>query len=150
MFIRHALRLTVCWLALALPNAWAAQFEVMGDYLIHYNALGTEVLQPEVARQYDVVRSKNRALLNISVRKKGSEESIQDKAVAAEVEATATNLTGQLKQIKMREIHEDEAIYYIGVFPINNEETLDFTLKVDPEKSGKSHEIKFRQQFFVD
>jgi hypothetical protein len=50
----------------------------------------------------------------------------------------------------MRRVQEGEAIYYIGVFKIVNEETLDFTLTVDPENKGQLQEIKFRQQFFID
>ncbi len=128
----------------------AAQFETFGDYMVHYNAINTEMLQPDVAKQYQINRSKNRALLNISVRKKGSGEIKQDSAVVALVKATATNLNGQLQTIDMREIHEGEAIYYIGEFRINNAETLDFKVSVNPEQQEKTHEISFRQEFFID
>ena len=127
----------------------AAQFETVGDYVIHFNAINTGILQPEVANHYKITRSKNRALLNISIRKKGSESTMQDSAVVATVSATATNLNKQLQSISLREIKDGDAIYYIGIFNINEAETLDFDIKVTPEHKGHAHPIKFRQAFFT-
>ncbi len=142
------------WLGMSLlflsAQGFAAQFETVGDYMIHYNAVNTSLLQPDIARSYKIVRSKNRAFLNISIRKKGAGNAMQDSAVNGNVTATAANLSKQLQNIKMREIHDGGAIYYIGVFNISNTETLDFSIDVDPEVSGKSHTIKFRQQFFTE
>jgi hypothetical protein len=84
------------------------------------------------------------------------EGGMPDEAVTANVIVKATNLTGQVKDLEMRKIEETDengkigAIYYIGVFSIANEETLKFTLNVDPEAQGKATEIKFMQQFFVE
>jgi hypothetical protein len=136
-------------LALTAP-LFAAQFETMGDYMIHYNAVNTSLLQPEIARSYKIVRSKNRAFLNVSIRKKGAGDAMQDSAVNGNVSATATNLSKQLQNVDMREIHDGGAIYYIGVFNISNAEVLDFEIQVDPEVQGQSHTIKFRQTFFTD
>lgn len=131
-------------------NLQAAQFESVDDYMIHYNAINTSLLQPEVAKQYKINRSKNRALLNISVRKKGAGKMTQDTAVVATVKATVTNLNQQLQEINMREIREGDAIYYIGEFRVSDKETLDFVVTVDAENQGKEHQIKFRQEFFID
>lgn len=128
----------------------AAQFTTVGDYVIHYNAINTSILTTDVAKQYKLSRSKHRGLLNISVRKKGSAKNPQDHAVAAKVSATATNLNGQLQNIKIKEVREGEAIYYIGEVRIDNAETLNFKVDVDAEHQGKTHEIKFKQEFFID
>ena len=67
------------------------------------------------------------------------------------VVASATNLTGQRREIELREINDQGAIYYIGTFRIHNEETLNFAIEVSPEgHSGAPYEFAFRQQFFVD
>lgn len=128
----------------------AAQFETFGDYVVHYNAINTGMLTPEVAQHYKILRSKNRALLNISVRKKGSESVMTDSAVTATVEVTITNLSGQLETVNMKEIREGDAIYYIGVFRIDNEEIFNFNIQVTPESKGQTRVVKFRQQFFVE
>ena len=149
MRLLAAISLSLAGFFLSLPSH-AGQFETFGNYVIHYNAVNTEVLLPEVARANQIVRSKNRALLNISIRKSGDDKKLGDKAVPGTVTATVTNLNGQLGVIDMQTIQEQDAIYYIGVFNINNEDTLDFKVKVDPENKGKAHEFTFLQQFFTN
>ncbi len=120
-------------------------------YAIHYNTLNTTFLMTEVAKKYGITRSKNRAMLNVSVRKGGGlGKFLQTQAVKAKVTVQATNLANQLETINMWEVLDGDAIYYIGTFAITDEETFKFTITVDPENKGSVHEIKFRQQFFVD
>jgi hypothetical protein len=125
--------------------AQAENSKIIGDYVVHFNALSTESLPPSVARAYLIKRSKNRGLLNISVLKKGG----NFEGVEADVKVNATNLTGQLRNIELRKITEQKAIYYIGTFSVSNQETLDFDIQVTTP-DGKSGNIKLRQQFFTN
>ncbi len=125
-------------------NAAAENSQPIGDYIIHYNALSTESLPPSVARAYGITRSTNRGLLNISVLKKGS----GFEGVEAEIKVNATNLTGQLRKVDLRKIEEQNAVYYIGVFSVANEETLDFSIDVTT-LDNKTGNITLRQQFFT-
>jgi hypothetical protein len=140
---------TLLSLLLTLTSS-ASEMKTDNGYLIHYNATGTEFMPPEVARNYQIVRSKNRAMLTVVVLKPNSDKELLHPSVLAVVTAQVVNLNQQLRTIEMKKVQEGEAIYYIGVFTVNNEETLDFTIKVQPESQGKVHEITFRQQFFVD
>ena len=133
--------------------------KVVDDYTIHFNTVNTDMLTPEVAKTYNIVRSKNRAFLNVSVRKKLAnpvEGGMPDEAVTANIVVKAANLVGQDKGVEMRKIEETDkdgkvnAIYYIGVFSIANDETIKFTITVDPEAQGKATEIKFKQDFYID
>jgi len=135
---------------LVSSSLFAAQFENVGDYMIHYNAVNSGMLQPEVARSYQITRSKNRAFLNISIRKKGAGNAMQDSPVEGSVTANVVNLSNQLQNINMREIHNGGAIYYVGVFNISDAEVLSFDIRVDPERHGSTHQIKFKQTFFTD
>ncbi len=138
------------WMLVA-TGAGAEQSEDIGDHVVHYNTMSTTLLPPEVARAHDIQRSSSRALLNVAVLKKGEEEGEMPSPATAEVTASAVNMTGQRRNIRMREITEQDAIYYIGTFRVHDEETLDFTLRVTPAHSDRSpSEIRFRQQFFVD
>jgi hypothetical protein len=128
--------------------AGAEQSQTFGDYTIHYNAINTEMLDPAVAKGYGITRSKNRALLTISVLKNQIGTSVQP--VKAKVTATATNLTSQLRIIKSRELEDAGAIYYIGEIPVRNEETLEFNVEVQPEGSEETYSLKFQQQFFTE
>lgn len=126
---------------------YAENSQDFGQYVVHFNALTTNSLPPKVTKQYNITRSKNRAMINITVLKKVLGTTGQP--VAAKVIASATNLTGHKKDIKLREIRETSAIYYIGEFGITNEENLEFTVVAKPEGSDKSYRVEFQQQFFT-
>ncbi|HSM30986.1 MAG TPA: DUF4426 domain-containing protein, partial [Woeseiaceae bacterium] len=100
----------------------------IGDHIIHFSAQSTDELGPEIARAYNIVRSKNRAMLTISVVRETDNVS-----VPADVTVKTVNLTGQLKNVAMRMIEDQEAIYYIGETPVANRETLIFDITVTPE-----------------
>jgi len=119
-----------------------------GDYVVHFNAISTDHLQPEVARTYNIARSKNRAMLNVSIIKKVAGTTGQ--SVPADVQITANNLTGQVKNLTLRKIQEGDAIYYIGDVPIANAETLVFSLGVKPEGGTDDYAVRFSRQFFSD
>lgn len=127
----------------------AQQSQDFGNYVVHYSALQTSFLPPEVATAYDIPRSPSRALLNITVLKK-----LMDTPgipVPADVTATAVNLTGQLREIETREIREPNgAIYHLGVFPVHNREIYRFTVKVDIEGEKEPLVVKFQQQFYTE
>jgi len=123
-------------------------FRDFGDYVVHFNALSTDQLTPEIAREYNIVRSPNRIMLNVSILKKTS--GAADTPVNGAVSASAINLTGQLRDIAMREIPEAGAIYYIGELAVTNEETLIFTVDVTPINEASRFTVRFKKQFFVD
>jgi len=60
----------ICGLCVLSFSSQAEQFESVGEYDIHYNALNTMMIPATVAKSYKIVRSKNRGMLNIAVRKK--------------------------------------------------------------------------------
>ncbi len=126
----------------------AEQSKTFGDYTIHYIAFTTDLLSPEIARLYKIRRSKNRAIINISVLKKVMGTTGQP--VKAQVEATATNLNRQMKTLKTRELSSNGALYYIAETTVNNEETLNFDLNIIPEGESVALSFSFQQQFFTD
>ncbi len=117
----------------------------IGDHVIHFSAQSTDQLPPEIARAYNIVRSKNRAMLNVSVLRASDNQ-----AVTADVTVKTVNLTGQLKTVTMRRINEQEAIYYIGEVPVANRETLIFDISVTPDGEDSSSEVRFKRQFYTD
>jgi hypothetical protein len=121
-----------------------------GDYVVHFNALSTAELPAEVARGYNITRSKNRAMLNVSIIRK--EEGTTGRPVTGSVSARATNLTGQLKTVAMREIIEDggSAVYYIGETQVANGETLIYTIDVTPINENSRFSATYKKQFFTD
>jgi hypothetical protein len=117
----------------------------IGDHIVHFSAQSTDELTPEVARAYNIVRSKNRAMLTVSVVRKSDSAS-----VPADVAVKTVNLTGQLKNVAMRKIEEQEAVYYVGETAVANRETLIFDITVTPEGVAAPSEVRFKREFYTD
>ena len=132
--------------ARVLPET--SSFRDFGSYVVHFNAISTTQLTPEVAREYGIVRSGNRAMLNVSVIR--NEAASIGSAVDATVRASAVNLAGQRRELDFREIREQTAIYYITEFSIANQETLTFTIEVTPLEEQRTFSVRYVKQFFVD
>ena len=133
-----------------VPQAEPAEATMsdIGDHVVHFSAQSTDQLPPEIARAYNIVRSKNRAMLNVSVL-----EEATGLPVTANVTVKTQNLTGQLKNVTMREIKEPGdivAIYYIGETPVANRETLIFDISVVPEGKTTASNVRFKRQFYTD
>ncbi|MEM8983042.1 MAG: DUF4426 domain-containing protein [Pseudomonadota bacterium] len=124
---------------------------VVGDHTIHINAVSTDAVPPSVAQSYGIVRSQNRALLNVAVI-----ETDSGKRIETDVSARAVNLTGQLKNITLRKIEEpgekadEPAVYYIGEVPVANRETLTFDVTVVLPDADEPVSMKFSRQFYSD
>ena len=135
--------------ALSLFFSLSAQAELsqkFGDIEVHYNALATSELQPEIAKNYKIDRSQNRGLVTISILKKNKLGVAQP--IQAELGVNAVNLNSQLTNIDMREVKEGGAIYYLGEYRLSPPDTLKFTVNVKPRGASESHKVEFQQKFF--
>ncbi|HUD96252.1 MAG TPA: DUF4426 domain-containing protein [Woeseiaceae bacterium] len=128
-----------------LAEPAAASSMDIGNHVVHFSAQLTDRLPAEIASLYNIVRSKNRAMLNVSVISDDTGAS-----VPATVTVKTVNLTGQLKNVNMRKIQEQEAIYYIGETPVSNRETLVFDISVLPEGESEPSELRFKRDFYTD
>jgi hypothetical protein len=131
-----------------ITPAAAEQSDSFGDYTVHYNAFTTDILDPTIARTYGIVRSSNRALLNIAVLRKVLGTTGQP--VKAKIKVTAVNLNQQVRELALRELSDAGATYYIAEIPVSNQETLTFTITVTPEGETQAHTTTYQQQFFTE
>ncbi|MGB2941519.1 MAG: DUF4426 domain-containing protein [Candidatus Macondimonas sp.] len=134
------------FLTLSLSAAWANSFEYE-NYIFHYNALRTDVLPAESTQKVGIPRSRNRGMINLALREKRPDGSTV--AVPAQITVSAVNLNNQYRELSLREVREQDAIYYISDFAINNEETLRFQVNVLPEGAKKPFKVQFEKQFFT-
>lgn len=135
-------------LALPITSAYGEQFKNFGDYTVHYSTFTTDILSPAIAKEYRIKRSKNRALVNISVLKKVM--GTTGAPSRAKVTATATNLNNQLREVEFREVKEEGAIYYLAELQVNNGETLNFSVSVTPEGEKEPYKFSFQEQFVTE
>ena len=129
-------------------SVFAENSTTAGGYTVHYNAFTTSTLTPEVAKAYDIQRSKYRGMLNVSVIKE--KEGTTGTSVPARVDVKTMLLTGQSMPLTMREIKDQEAVYYIGEFPVQNEQKINFVIEVTPEETDDVFIVNMAQQFFTD
>lgn len=128
---------------LCSANASAEQMQKLGDWDVHYIAFPSTFLTSDVASTYDIKRSKYLGIINISVL-----DSDSLKAQAVDIKVTARNLLGNIRELDVREIREQDAIYYIAEVPHRNEET--YRIKVTLTSENQTQELKFQQKFYVD
>src|SRR5262245_32857201 len=119
-----------------------------GDYQVHYNAVRTDMLTAEVARAYDIERSANRVLLNVSLLRKSPDG--RTTPVDGTVRATVRNLNGQLKDFQMRRITEQSSVYFIGEVGISGAEILVFDIDATPAGQPETFSVQFKREFFAD
>ncbi|CAI8800431.1 MULTISPECIES: DUF4426 domain-containing protein [Pseudomonas] len=113
--------------------------EVFGDVTVHYNTFNSTFLTPEIAKAAELIRSKNQGVINVSVIKDG-------KPLIANVTGTIKDLTSQSVPLNFRQVTEQGAIYYIAQYPVEQQETRTFEIKV--QNGDKINTINFNQELF--
>ncbi|RDV29037.1 DUF4426 domain-containing protein [Alteromonas aestuariivivens] len=130
-------------LCLTAMSARAEQKIQLGNWDVHYMVVNTAFLNPDVAKNYGIVRSKYSALINVSVLDHTSQQA-QNVAVMG----TATNLLGNAKELAFQKVEEGPAIYYLAEVTFTDRETLRFA--IDIQQGNEIRTLKFQQQMFVD
>ncbi len=137
------------WLAILAfavsPLALAEQAEKFGNVEVHYNAMLSTDLLPDVAKNYRIDRSPTRGIVTISVLRKNDMGIAQP--IPAKLTAYMVNLNNQLGNVDLREIKEGSAIYYLGEFRVVPPNTLKFTVSVEVNGDPK-REVNFSQKFY--
>ncbi|MBY8937427.1 DUF4426 domain-containing protein [Pseudomonas fluorescens] len=135
------LLLTACLSASALAAdvIKGERKETFGDITVHYNTFNSTFLQPDIAKAAELIRSKNQGVINVSVIKDG-------KPLIANVSGTLKDLTSQSVPLNFKQVTEQGAIYYIAQYPVPQQETRTFEIKV--QNGDKINTINFNQELF--
>ncbi|MGN8274664.1 DUF4426 domain-containing protein [Pseudomonas sp. SMV71] len=113
--------------------------EVFGDVTVHYNTFNSTFLTPEIAKAVELVRSKHQGVINVSLVKDG-------KPLMAQVSGTIKDLTSKAVPLTFRQVIEQGAIYYIAQYPVDQQETRTFEIKV--QTGDKINTLNFNQELF--
>ncbi len=135
-------------LLLYIPSALAQnKYEfTFGNYVVYYNTFPSTFLDKNIAKNAGLTRSKSRGTITIVIRQLQKDGT--DKPVKADsVSGTATNLMSQTSNLKLKEIRDGDVIYYIGEFPIFNEDQISFHISITPVGESQSQDFKFERQF---
>ncbi|HUH37587.1 MAG TPA: DUF4426 domain-containing protein [Spongiibacteraceae bacterium] len=123
----------------------ADQKQVFGDYEVHYSVLNATFLPAEIASRYGIVRGKDRAIVNIAVRRRlpGGETEAQ----AAVVTGKSSDLVHSIP-LSFEEIRESGAIYYLAGLRISDKEPRSFEIKVQPDPAIAPYTLKFTKTLY--
>jgi hypothetical protein len=128
-------------------GAEAETTKTFGDFDVHYNVLNTTFISPEVATAYDIVRGKDRALINIAVRQR------LDRGATRAKKSIVTGSSSDLihtAQLAFSEIAEKNSIYYIAELSFNDKELRTFTIKIQPDPNIAPYTLKFSKTLYID
>lgn len=125
----------------------AEQKQTFGDYEVHYMGLTSSFLSEKVAAAYGIERSRSVGYLSISILHKEKGQSMH-LPVAGKVTGTIRNLVGQSRDLSFKEVREQDAVYYISTFKIDDEDMYNLHIKAIPENHKRTYDVKFSQRFF--
>jgi hypothetical protein len=145
--VRGLLATVLLALAFALPAR--ADTSVIGDFTVHYLAVNSTFLEPEIAAQYGIERGSRVGFINVAVLRNETDTRIGT-PVHAVITGGKFNLMQQSSPLTFKEVREGEAIYYLAQFDFSNAETLRFEIDVQPEGQGEAHKITWNTQLYAD
>ncbi len=123
------------------------QSQQFGPYKVYYNSFNTSFLSAEMARQYHIKRSAKTGLINISVRKNMGKDS---KPVKVKISGIFKNLLSQSQGLEFKIVEEKDAVYYLALFNFDDQDRLNFEIKLDLDENYQNKIVKFSNQFYRD
>jgi hypothetical protein len=119
-----------------------------GNFQLHYNAIRSTEIAPEIASRYGIRRSPQRVLINVALLRERPDGTTIP--VDAEVTVGARTLTGQVRRVSMRRVVEEPSIYFLGEAEISGNEIVVFDIDARPLEGGVAYEAQFKREFFAD
>ena len=123
------------------------QMQLFGDYEVHYIVFNSLLVPPTDAAAYNIKRAKNRAVVNISVRKRVG----NDKTVAQKSRVTG-HCTDLMRHIPLEfvEVEETDAIYYLAQLKYYPKDLRHFIIDVQVPGQPFPYTIKFTQTLYLE
>ncbi len=126
--------------------AHAEQKQQVGNFDIHYMALNSTFITPQIAKTYGIERSGYNGLVNITVL---NTQLPGNPAVAVEISGVANNLIDARMTLDFKEIRESNAIYYIAEVPFRDDQEVNFTVAIKYTNQLNTT-LKFKQKFYIE
>jgi len=144
LFLTLCLTLTVSSLSFLTVAAQPDFYKTFGDYTIQYTAINTTDIDPDVAKQAGLPRSKKIGLLNI-VALKNEIESFEPNMIKLSV----FNLLGQEVPLDLLIHKEQTSVYYLATFRKYENDNLWFKIEIQFTPESKIETFKFTKEVFI-
>ncbi len=131
-------------ISLCAAQAQAQQSERFDQFELHHSIVYTTFLTAEIAAKFGIPRGKDKAMLTLSVR---DAQAGDIRGRAMEIEGRTWDLiTGG--EMKVKEIKEGRATYYLVPFEFLDREYRFFEFTFKPEGAEKAYTYKFKTQLW--
>jgi hypothetical protein len=117
-----------------------------GDYTVYYSVFPSSFLQADIAANLGITRSRDRAVLNVSLRHGKGDASSEQSAL---VQGTSSDLIHS-RPLVFKEVREQGAIYYLAEIRVSSQATLYFDLQVSPNPDDPPLKVSFNQEVFPE
>jgi len=118
------------------------------EYDVHYIAFNSTFLEPDIAKQYGLIRSKSLGVVNVSIIQKYADGT--SKAVTALVQGRVTNEIQQQQILAFQQVIEGPAIYYLAQTQFSEGKRVKIDLELYPAGVQEPLVHRFSHAFFND
>lgn len=101
-----------------------------------------------VAEANDIERAGDVALIMITLQKPSRDAPLH--AIAADVTGTARDLLGNKTRLDFRRVESANSVYSLASLPIEDDDTLTFTLNVEAASGEAVVPVEFNQTFYTE
>ena len=137
----------ITFFALCCGAVHAEQMQLFDDYEVHYIVFNSLLVPPTDAAAYNIKRAKNRAVVNISVRKRvGDGKTVAQKS---RVSGYSTDLMRNMP-LKFTEVAETDAIYYLAQLKYYPRDLRRFIIDVQVPGKPFPYTLKFTQTLYLE
>ncbi|MGS2717921.1 DUF4426 domain-containing protein [Eionea flava] len=118
----------------------------LDDHIIYYNVFNSALISADIAKEYNLVRAKNRAYINVAVVKKSGGYGVAPRKLSG----IHRNLLQQRFELEFIEIKEATATYYLAPIRFNNEEIIHIDITVQPDHQSKESTFSLTKKLYRD
>ena len=135
----------LCSLILSLTaQADQHNYKNHGDHKIFFSAFNSTFIDPDIAVANQIVRGKDKGLVNIAVvLKAGSGQ-------PALITGNVYNIFQMSQKLEFFEVREQDTVYYLAPFEFENEDFLTFKISVQSDPSMPAYQLKFQKKLYHD
>jgi hypothetical protein len=134
----------LCWQTLAYAQNNISHD--LKDHIVYYNVFNSSLITADIAKQYNLIRSKNQVYLNIAVVKKSGGYGVAPRKISG----VNRNLLQQRFPLKFIEIKEATATYYLAPIRFNNEEIMHIDITVQPDYKSQESTFTITKKLYKD
>lgn len=132
-------------LGTATVNAQDNTSYEMQDHIVYYNVFNSSLIPADVAKVYNLVRSRDRVYVNIALVKKSG-----GNGIPAKLSGIYRNLMQQQQPLKFIEIKEATATYYLAPIRFNNEEILHIDIDISSLDQADAGKFTITKKLYTD